>query len=116
MMSYFYLFNYFSMKKNLFLLLILVSTFQVFANVTLPKIFGDNIVLQRDRPIPVWGWADANEKITIRFNHQSKSVIADKNGDWKINLDKESAGGPYQLVVKGTNTVTFKNVLVGVVW
>ena len=104
------------MKKNFLLSLALIVTSQILANVTLPKIFGDNMVLQRDRPIPVWGWADANEKITIRFNHQSKSVIADKNGDWKINLDKELASGPYQLAVKGKNTVTFKNVLVGVVW
>ena len=104
------------MKRNFLLSLALIVTSQIIANVTLPKIFGENMVLQRDRPIPIWGWADANENITIRFNHQSKSVTADKNGNWKINLDKESAGGPYQLVVKGKNTVTFKNVLVGVVW
>ena len=74
------------------------------------------MVLQRNKPIPVWGWADANEKITVRFDHQTKSVTADKNGNWTINLDKESAGGPYELVVKGNNTVTLSNVLVGEVW
>ena len=104
------------MKKNICLLLLLFWSTQIFANVTLPKFFGDNMVLQRNKPIPVWGWADANEKITLQFNHQTKSVTADKNGSWKINLDKETAGGPYQLVVKGNNTITFNNVLVGVVW
>jgi len=104
------------MKRNIFLLLCLFSSMQTFANVTLPKIFGDNMVLQRNKPIPVWGWADANEKITIQFNVQTKSVTADKNGNWKINLDKETAGGPYQLVVKGNNKITFNNVLVGEVW
>ena len=104
------------MKKILLLLITLIATLQIFANVTLPKIFGDNMVLQRNKPIPVWGWADANEKITVRFDHQTKSVEADKNGNWKINLDKESAGGPFQLVVKGKNTITFNNVLVGEVW
>lgn len=104
------------MKKNILLLVPLISAFHVFANVTLPKIFGDNMVLQRNKAIPVWGWADANEKITVNFDHQTKSVTADKNGSWKISLDKESAGGPYELVVRGNNTLTFRNVLVGEVW
>ncbi|HET9824541.1 MAG TPA: sialate O-acetylesterase, partial [Chitinophagaceae bacterium] len=104
------------MKKFYLLPLILVSTWQLFANVTLPKIFGNNMVLQRNKLIPVWGWADPNEKITIRFNHQIKSITAEKDGSWKINFDKELAGGPYQLVIKGKNTVTFNNVLVGEVW
>ncbi|MFI5188039.1 MAG: sialate O-acetylesterase [Chitinophagales bacterium] len=104
------------MPKSFLLPLLLISTFQIFANVTLPKLFGDNMVLQRNKPIPVWGWADANEKITVQFDHQTKSIEADKYGNWKINLDKELAGGPYQLVVKGKNMITFKNVLVGEVW
>jgi len=104
------------MKICFVLALALFLAGQMFANVTLPKIFGDNMVLQRNKPIPVWGWADANEKITIRFDHQIKSVSADRNGNWKITLDKELAGGPYKLVVKGKNTVTFSNILVGEVW
>ncbi|TMI78993.1 MAG: 9-O-acetylesterase, partial [Bacteroidetes bacterium] len=113
---YIYLLNQAGMKRNLLLLVLVISTVQIFANVTLPKIFGDNMVLQRNKPIPVWGSADANEKISITFNHQTKSVSADKDGNWKISLDKELAGGPYKLVVKGKNTVTFNNVLVGEVW
>src|SRR3954452_16642510 len=108
--------NHFHMKKNILLLLTLLSTIEIFANVSLPKIFAENMVLQRDKPIPIWGWADANEKITIQLNHQTKSITADKNGNWKLNLDKESAGGPFQLIIKGNNTVTFNNVLVGEVW
>jgi sialate O-acetylesterase len=104
------------MKNNFLLLMFVFSVTQVFANVSLPKIFGDNMVLQRNRSIPLWGWADPNEKITIQFNHQTKSVTTDKNGNWKIDLDKESEGGPFQLIVKGNNTVTFSNVLVGEVW
>jgi len=104
------------MKKNLLLLVALVSAADLFANISLPKIFGDNMVLQRNKPIPLWGWGSPNEKITIKFNRQTKMVTADLNGKWKVNLDKESAGGPYQLVLKGLNTVTLKNVLVGEVW
>jgi len=104
------------MKKNLLLLVALVWAADLFGNISLPKIFGDNMVLQRNKPIPLWGWGSPNEKITIKFNHQTKMVTADLNGKWKVNLDKESAGGPYQLVLKGLNTVTLKNVLVGEVW
>src|SRR3954466_2252203 len=104
------------MKNNFLLLVFLFSVTQTFANVSLPKIFADNMVLQRNKAIPIWGWADPNEKITVQFDHQTKSFTADKNGDWKINLDKESAGGPFQLIVKGNNKVTFSNVLVGEVW
>jgi len=104
------------MKQCIFLLLALIQAVHLFADVTLPKIFGDNMVLQRNKPIPLWGWGKPNEKITIRFNHQTKTVTTDLNGNWKVMLEKESAGGPYQLVLKGINTVTFKNVLVGEVW
>lgn len=104
------------MKKTFLLALVLISAAPLLANVTLPKIFGDNMVLQRNKQIPVWGWADVNEKITIRFNHQVKSITADKDGNWKVNLDKELAGGPYQLIIRGKNSVTFSNVLVGEVW
>ena len=86
------------------------------ANVTLPAIFADNMVLQRNIPIPVWGHAAANEKIEIRFNKQVKSVKADKAGRWMIKLDIEIAGGPFDLIIRGKNTIQFKNVLVGDVW
>ena len=92
-MSYFYLINCFSMKKNILFLITFISTVHLFANITLPKIFGDNMVLQRNKSIPLWGWGKPNEKITIRFNHQTKTVTTDLNGNWKVNLDKESARG-----------------------
>lgn len=104
------------MKKIFFLLFILLAAHHSYANISLPKIFGDNMVLQRNKVIPVWGWADADEKITVRFNKQTKSTVADKNGKWLIKLDVEKAGGPYELVVSGRNTIKLSNVLVGEVW
>ena len=104
------------MKKALLVVFILEAALSSYSNIRLPKIFGDNMVLQRDKPIPVWGWAEPNEKITIRFNKQSKSIVADKSGKWMANLNAEKAGGPYTLVASGTNTITFSNVLVGEVW
>lgn len=97
--------------------IMLAVTVSAFANVRLPKIFGDNMVLQRNKQIPVWGWADAGEQVTIQFNKQeAKTVKADASGKWMLMLEPEKAGGPYTLTVKGNNTVTYNNVLVGEVW
>ena len=104
------------MKKISSLSFLIFSFCCSFANVNLPRIFGDNMVLQRDRPIPVWGWADAGEKITVQFNKQNKTIKAEKNGKWMVRLDPEPAGGPYQLLVAGKNSITIANVLVGEVW
>ncbi len=105
------------MKKICLLLTLLLSVcVNLSAKVILSGIFSDNMVLQRNVLIPVWGWADAGEKIEVRFNKQAKSVKADKNGKWMIKLDIESAGGPYDLIIKGKNSIQIKNVLVGEVW
>lgn len=104
------------MRKFLVLSFLFSSVLVLHAQVKLPRIFGDNMVLQREKPIAVWGWAQAKEKVTIKFHDQTKTVVADKNGKWKTNLDAEKAGGPYALTVSGKNTVTIKNILVGEVW
>ena len=104
------------MKKSALLVLVLFSFSVSFADVKLPKIFGDNMVLQRDMQIPVWGWAEPNEKVTIELNRQKKEVKADKNGKWIARLDALPAGGPFQLTVIGKNTIVFNNVLIGEVW
>jgi sialate O-acetylesterase len=104
------------MKKLLLFPLVFLVSFFAHANISLPKIFGDNMVLQRSRPIPVWGQAGANEKIAVQFNNQTKISKADKNGKWMVKLDPESAGGPFRLVVRGKNTITINDVFVGEVW
>lgn len=103
-------------KLSLFLLVVLISSISLNAQVTLSKIFSDNMVLQRNTPIPIWGMAKANEKVEIRFNKQIKKTKADKNGKWIIRLDNETGGGPYKLTIKGSNFKEYKNVLVGEVW
>jgi sialate O-acetylesterase len=104
------------MKNTLLSVISLLFCIDALAQVKLPRIFNDDMVLQRDRTIPVWGWAKAKEKITVQFNQQSKAVVAAKDGKWRIDLDAEPAGGPYTLQVKGTNSINIKNVLVGDVW
>lgn len=96
--------------------MLLLLAAPAFCDVQLPKIFGDNMVLQRDKDINIWGWANPKEKVTVQLNKQSKIVITGKDGKWKLSLAAEAAGGPYQLIVKGKNTITINNVLIGDVW
>ena len=104
------------MKKTVLFLAASLFSICAFATVHLPNIFGDNMVLQRDKPIPIWGWANKNEKVTVQFNQQVKTVKADKNGQWKVLLSPEKAGGPYNLSVKGSNSITLHDILMGDVW
>lgn len=103
------------MKVKSLILFLLISVSGL-CNVTLPKVLGDNMVLQRNKPINIWGWADKGEKVSIQFNKQSASAKADKNGKWLITLKSEIAGGPYQLIIKGKNSITLSNILIGEVW
>ncbi len=86
------------------------------ANVTLPYILSENMVLQRDIPVNIWGWANSGEKVTVSINGQKFSARADQNGAWKVKLKPMAAGGPFELVVKGKNTIILKNIMVGDVW
>ena len=103
------------MKKSIVFILLIFSAISS-ANVRMPLIFSDGMVLQRDKQIPIWGFADANESVEIHFNKQIKKTTADKNGKWTVNLAAEKAGGPFELIVIGKNKITIKNVLVGEVW
>jgi len=98
--------------------MVILLIFSLFANanVKMPLLFSDGMVLQRNKPIPVWGFADANEKIEIHFKQQIQKITADKNGKWTLNLKAEKAGGPFELIIIGKNKISIKNVLVGEVW
>jgi sialate O-acetylesterase len=104
------------MKHILFLLTGILSFTSGFSQLRLPGIFGDHMVIQRSQPVPVWGWSSPNEEIEIRFDQQQKKIIADKNGKWRINLDPEPAGGPFELSIKGKTSIIIHDVLVGEVW
>lgn len=100
---------------------ILLMTFLVAGaacgDVRLDNLFSDNMVLQRDRPVPVWGTADAGEAVTVTFAGQSVTATADKDGNWEAKLAPVAASkDDRDLVITGKNKITFKNVLVGDVW
>ena len=89
----------------------------VFANVDLGTPFSDNMVLQRDRAVPVWGTAAPGEKVTVSFAGQEKSAVAGADGKWSVALDKMPASKENRtLTARGANAVEVKNVLVGEVW
>jgi len=104
------------MKKIFLVSFFLSIVFFSYADIRLPKLFSDHMVLQRGKQIPVWGWANANEKITVQFNNQTKTTKAGKDGKWMLQLEKESAGGPFVLTITGKNSITINDVLVGEVW
>ena len=109
------------MKQNsriLFLALVLLvfCVAQSEADVSLPRIFSSNMVLQQGKEIPVWGQATKGERVTVTFNGTTQRAKADKNGQWRVNLPAQSYGGPYVLTVKGKNAIEFENVMVGEVW
>jgi sialate O-acetylesterase len=95
------------------------------ADVWMPSVFSDNMVLQRGKPVPVWGWADPGENVTVKFGGQKKKAKADKSGKWMVRLDVMQASTTGRtLVVKGQRVsllgrrprVEFENVVVGEVW
>lgn len=88
----------------------------VSADVTLPSVFSDHLVLQRGVTVPVWGWASPGEAVAVTVAGQTKTTAADATGSWQVRLDPLSAGEPATLTVSGNNTVTVNDVLIGEVW
>ena len=83
----------------------------------LPRIFADGIVLQRDQPIPVWGWTRPGDEVVARLGASSARARADARGAWRLQLPARRAGGPLQLLVRaGSDSVVLSNVLIGDVW
>ena len=103
--------------KVLIAALFLIHSIQLIAQVRLPKLISDGLVLQRDTEIPVWGWASPNEKVTVYFNKKQRKTTASVNGNWQIVLPKMKAGGPYTMKVSGKNSsVEINDILIGDVW
>ena len=86
------------------------------ADVKLPGVFGDHMVLQRGVAVPVWGWAEPAEKVSVTLAGQTKTAAADQSGKWTVKLDAIPAGGPHVLKVEGNNAVELADVMLGEVW
>ncbi|HON93422.1 MAG TPA: sialate O-acetylesterase [Sedimentisphaerales bacterium] len=95
-----------------------MSATHCLANIRLPAIIGDNMVLQTGDRIRLWGWADPNEeiKISVSWRDAKWPIQADETGKWQFAMAAPVVGGPYTITFEGKNTVTVKNVLAGQVW
>lgn len=99
------------------LLLVALGTAPLRANVTLAPLFTDGAVLQREKPIPVWGRADPGERVTVTFAEKSQRATAGADGRWIVFLEPLPANSTgADLIVTGKNSVTVRDVLVGEVW
>ncbi len=99
--------------KILFLILSFISVCLFDAKVKLPALVSDGMVLQRNQKLKIWGYADAGEKVNVKFLNKTYSVTADNNGNWNIMLPELKAGGPFVMTI---NDITLKDILIGDVW
>ena len=99
-----------------FALLLLIKISPVFSQVKLPQLVRDSMILQRDEKATVWGWAAANEKVSVRFNGKNYKTKAGADGKWSVTLPPTKAGGPYTIDITASNKVTLKEILFGDVW
>ncbi len=93
------------------------SSYAAFAAVRLPDVIASSMVLQQKQVVPIWGWAEPGEAVTVAFAGQKKTVIAEADGKWRVDLAKMNASDePRTMTVAGKNTIELKDVLVGEVW
>lgn len=104
------------MRKTLLIIFIFIASISTQANVVLPKLITNGMILQRNATITIWGWADKGEEITLSFLNHNKQTTADNLGNWAIKLDNLKAGGPYAMKINGKNTIIIEDILVGEVW
>lgn len=103
-------------KIVLGLLLVACLASMAAADVSLPTMFSDHMVVQRGMAVPVWGWAEPGEEVSVAFDGQTATAAACQKGKWAVKLDAVQAGGPHKLTVQGNNKIEISDVLVGEVW
>jgi len=99
--------------RTITLLLCIFCTVLFEAKIKLPTLVSDGMVLQRNQKLNIWGKADANEKVEVKFLNKNYKTLADQNGNWKIVLPEQKAGGPYTMTI---NESTLKDILIGDVY
>lgn len=100
--------------STIFLMLLIVQT--GLSQIRLPKLVSDGMILQRETPVNIWGWASAGEKVSVKFMNKKYRAITGNDGKWQVKLNAMKAGGPYIMELKASNTITIKNILIGDVW
>ena len=93
-----------------------VSNYTSHAQVTLPQIVRDSMILQRDVPVNIWGWSAVNERVSVKFNGKTYKTKGNTEGKWSIKLPATKAGGPYTIDITASNKISIKEILFGDVW
>lgn len=106
------------MKKSIVFPVLLFMSVALKANIRLPNIINNNMVLQQQSTVKLWGWAGPNEKVyvTTSWNNKLDSVVTTRDANWMLTVQTPAAGGPYTITLKGENTIVLNNVLIGEVW
>jgi sialate O-acetylesterase len=105
------------MKKLTLLSLAILAFSTASAQVLLPKVITNNMVLQRGKPVAIWGTAASGEKITVTFDNQTHTAVTDTTGNWQVKLSAmEASAEPRKMIITGSNTIELENILVGEVW
>jgi sialate O-acetylesterase len=104
------------MKKAVISIVLFFTAICLSAEVRLPRLVGDGMVLQRDAPLSLWGWAAPGEEINLTFGNTAYRAVADTEGNWSVALPPQKAGGPYSIRIQASNTLTVNDVLFGDVW
>jgi len=109
---------YFNRKALPFILLgfMFLTPFMVSAQLRLPKLISDGLVLQRDAEVKIWGWSAKSEMVSINYRDSLYKTIANEEGEWSVLLPVQKAGGPYAMHIFASDTIDLKNILVGDVW
>lgn len=104
--------------RKYFLLILLSGTITTAdAKILLPQILSSNMVLQRDKPLNIWGYGAAGEAVSVRFAGQVKQTVTDANGNWKVRLEPlQTSAVAASMTIEGSNTIVLDNILVGEVW
>jgi sialate O-acetylesterase len=95
--------------------LFLLSVF-AWADVTMPALLTDHMVIQRGLPVHIWGKASPQESVTVTFRGETRSATADSIGNWGVYLSPAEAGGPFEITIQGANRITLRDILIGDVW
>ena len=107
-----------TMVLIVFGVLLLVNAGAALADIKLPAVISDNMVLQGNKKVSIWGWAEPGEEVivSVSWHNMMWAVTAGKNGKWMFKMNSPKMGGPYEMTISGKNTITIKNILVGEVW
>lgn len=104
------------MRKLITIVFYLITTCSLHAQIKLPQIIRDSMILQRDAKINIWGWASKGEKVSLKFNGKTYRTKTGNDGKWKVQLSPMKAGGPYTMNISGKNKITLHDILMGDVW